>query len=241
MIVKCSYCGKQKIIDNEIYSSPIIQCDYCGKMFYERKIIEPALFPPPKNEKEKLGFFVYSAIPIGLLFFLFGAYLVFFGDSESFFIMITGLIVLIVVGLLILSNNNTKKKRAQHYNKILSESHKRLSDYKYQENLIISSNNDKEIIGLLHNYNSQHNFDFSFSSIIYPKSSQANSVDESAINENGDKEADNQVIINDRDNIILKDEVENCVNEEKYFCRKCGTELFSDSIFCHRCGEKVKK
>ena len=30
-------------------------------------------------------------------------------------------------------------------------------------------------------------------------------------------------------------------NQEKLFCRKCGAELFSDSVFCHKCGTGVIK
>ena len=29
-------------------------------------------------------------------------------------------------------------------------------------------------------------------------------------------------------------------NEEKLFCRKCGTQLPLDSIFCNKCGTKVE-
>lgn len=29
--------------------------------------------------------------------------------------------------------------------------------------------------------------------------------------------------------------------EEIFFCRKCGTKLFSDSTFCHKCGTKVER
>ena len=34
---------------------------------------------------------------------------------------------------------------------------------------------------------------------------------------------------------------ENAIQHNKLFCRKCGAELFSDSVFCHKCGTGVIK
>ena len=34
---------------------------------------------------------------------------------------------------------------------------------------------------------------------------------------------------------------ENAIQYNKLFCRKCGAELFSDSVFCHKCGTGVIK
>ena len=31
---------KQKIVDNELFSSPVFRCDICKKLFYDEKIKE---------------------------------------------------------------------------------------------------------------------------------------------------------------------------------------------------------
>ena len=236
MLVRCSFCGKQKIVDNVLFSSPIFHCDACNKIFYDKKIKEPALSPPPVNEREKLSFFIYLGVLFGFGFTIFGLWGVLAYGSDYLGFLIFGLLWTIGSIFLIWSTYRDKKKREEHYQKLLNESHQRLSKFNYQEQLIVASNGNNEIVTLLKEYNSSHNFDFviDVDSILH-KYELEYTID-NINSENEDEIVDVLDIVEDKP--IIK---EPQVNEDKkLFCRKCGTELLLDSDFCHRCGKKVE-
>lgn len=236
MLVRCSFCGKQKIVDNEFFSSPIFRCDVCKKLFYDEKIKEPALNPPPVNEREKLSFFIYLGVLFGLGFTIFGLSGVFIDGSDYLVFLIFGLLWTIGSILLIWSTYRDKKKREEHYQKLLKESHKRLSNFSYQEQLIVASNGNNEIVSLLKKYNSSHRLDF----VIDVDSILHNYELENIADDNNNKIEEKITEVADVVEEVSINEKQETKKEIKLFCRKCGTELLLDSDFCHRCGEKVE-
>ncbi len=235
MLVRCSFCGKQKIVDNELFSSPVFRCDVCKKLFYDEKIKEPALNPPPVNEREKLSFFIYLGVLFGLGLTIFGLSGVFTDVSDYLFFLIFGLLWTISSILLIWSTYRDKNKRKEHYQKLLKESHQRLSNFSYQEQLIIASNGNNEIASLLKKYNSSHRLDFTIDvdSILHKYELQ------NIANDINDKTEEEVVKVVDVVEDVFINEEQEPKNEIKLFCRRCGTELLCDSDFCHRCGERV--
>lgn len=232
MLVKCSFCGKQKIVNNELYSSPIFHCDACDKLFCDEKIKEPALNPPPKNEKEKISFFIYLGIPIGLGFTIFGLSNVISYGTEYLFLLIFGLLMTAGDCFWIWLAHHEQNKRSEYYQKVLSESHKRLSKLEYQQKLIVACNGNTEIVSLLKNYNSTRGLEYilDVNDILHNYKFEKNTQ----------KTIEEKISIpkNNIEDTIINENIENQKN--KLFCRKCGTELLLDSDFCHRCGEKVK-
>lgn len=233
MIVKCSFCGKQKIVDAELYGSPLLHCDSCKKVFYDNKIKEPALNPPPKNEREKLSFFIYFGVLFGLGFTVFGLSGVFSESSDYLVFLILGLIWTVSSILLIWSTYHDKNKRNEHYLKLLKDSKQRLSSVDYQEQLIVASSGNADVVSLLREYNLSNNLDFILDvDIIIHKYE--------LLNETADINENNKQV--ETDSIAEHDDTKGVPNIDmsiKLFCRKCGTELLVDSDFCHRCGEKV--
>lgn len=233
MIVKCSFCGKQKIVDTELYGTPLVHCDSCKKLFYDNKIKEPALNPPPINEREKLSFFIYLGVFFGLGFTIFSLSGVFTEGTDYLLFLIFGLVWTAGSVLLIWSTYRDKNKRNEHYLKLLRDSQQRLSSVDYQEQLIVASNGNADVVSLLRKYNLSNNLDFilDVDSIIHKYELLNETVD---TNENNEQvESDNIAEQNDTK------EIPNIDMSIKLFCRKCGTELLVDSDFCHRCGEKV--
>lgn len=160
MIVKCSFCGKQKIVDTELYGTPLVHCDSCKKLFYDNKIKEPALNQPPINEREKLSFFIYEGVFLGLGFTIFGLSGVFTEGTDYLLCLIFGLVWTASSVLLIWSTYRDKNKRNEHYLKLLRDSQQRLSSVDYQEQLIVSSNGNADVVSLLRKYNLSNNLDF---------------------------------------------------------------------------------
>lgn len=236
MLVKCSFCGKQKIVENELFGSPIFRCDVCKKMFYDNKVKEPALNPPPINEREKLSFFIYLGVLFGFGFTVFGLWGVFADGSDYLGFLIFGLLWTIGSIVLIWSTYRDKRKREAHYQKLLKESNQRLSSFVYQEQLIVASNGNDEIVSLLKKYNSSNRLDFIIDvNNILSKYESKNIADDI----NNQIEEEITTIIHNTEDISVNVEPQQD-NKIKLFCRKCGTELLLDSEFCHRCGEKVK-
>ena len=235
MLVKCSFCGKQKIVETELYGSPIFHCDKCNKLFYDPKIKEPALSSPPVNEREKLSFLIYLGVPFGFGFTIFGLSGVFTYSSECLIPLILGIVFMFGSILLIWSTYRDKRKRDEHYQALLKESHQRLSKFSYQTQLIVASEGNSTIVSLLKKYNSSHHLDFvlDIDSIFRNYESKNN---ETNTNEEKQKQTDETVDLVEES--TTKEE-EKSNDDIKLFCRKCGTELLLDSDFCHRCGEKV--
>lgn len=236
MLVRCPLCGKQKIVDNEPFGSPVFRCDTCKKIFYDEKIKEPALNPPPVNEREKLSFFIYSAVPLGLGFTIMGLWSVFTYGLDYLLLLVMGPILTIGSILLIRSTYRDKEKRDEHYQKLLKESHQRLSKFDYQEQLIVASKGNSQIVSLLKKYNSSHCLDFilDVDNILHDYELK------NITGDTNDKVEEDLMEIFDAVKEIPIDEEQEVKNDIKLFCRKCGAELLLDSDFCHRCGEKVE-
>ena len=124
----------------------------------------------------------------------------------------------------------------EHYQKLLKESHKRLSNFSYQEQLIVASNGNNEIVSLLKKYNSSHRLDF----VIDVDSILHNYELENIADDNNNKIEEKITEVADVVEEVSINEKQETKEEIKLFCRKCGTELLLDSDFCHRCGEKVE-
>lgn len=159
MFVKCPFCGKQKNVD-KIFGSPLCRCDVCEKIFYDERIKEPALYPPPVNKMEQLGFFTYSGLFIGAGFLMFGFFGMLAGDMDLLPALFAGLLATAISGYLILSAYRDKNKREECYQKLLKESQQKLSDFSYQKQLIVASNGNEQVVSLLQKYNSSHHADF---------------------------------------------------------------------------------
>lgn len=233
MLVKCSFCGKQKIVENEVYSSPLFHCEMCGKLFYDSKVKEPGLNPPPINKREKIDFLTYVGIPAGLFLLIFGLLGVISDGLEYVWILILGLLMLVCSCFFIFSSYRDKNKRNEHYQKCLNESHQRLSKLSYQEQLVIASNGSDDIVSLLTKYNASHNLDY-----ILDINSILQNYELKNIAKHTDYKQEENAI--DFDEAIAMNEEIKEANNLKLFCRKCGTYLLLDSNFCHRCGERVK-
>ena len=220
MIIKCSRCGHQKIVDLPLYSSPAIKCDACGDYFYEEKFKEAALYPPPVNVKERHSFFTYSGGVLGAIFLVFGIIGAIAEADASF--LGTALIGLLMFGtffFLIWSANKEYRKREETYQKALAESKARLRSKKYQDLLIDSSNQNETVIKLLEQYNKRNNL---------TPSDEAPKIEEAP------KPAP---VVQPQLNETTLATTQSTVN---VFCRKCGAKLFDDSVFCHHCGEKTR-
>ena len=153
MILKCPFCGKQNVVNAQLYGSPLFLCNACQRLCYDSTIIEPALYPPPDIEPEKMGFFIYAGIPLGAIIAL-GAL------SGELFSLIIGLGLMIGSIALICSAHRDAGKKLNHYRSLLEDSHQRLSKLSYQEQLIVASDGNAEVITRLKEYTSHHNLDF---------------------------------------------------------------------------------
>ena len=137
MIIKCSRCGHQKIVDLPLYSSPAIKCDACDDYFYEEKFKEAALYPPPVNVKERQSFFIHSGGVLGAIFLLFGVIgAITNADSSYLGVALIGLLMFGTYVFLIWSTNKEYRKREEIYQKALAESKVRLRSKKYQDLLM---------------------------------------------------------------------------------------------------------
>ena len=220
MIIKCSKCGHQKIVDSPLYSSPAIKCDACGDYFYESKFKEAALYPPPVNVKEKQHFFTYCAGVLGILFFLFGVICTITEADASYLGMaLFGLILFATQFFLIWNANKEYRKREETFQKALAESKSRLRSKRYQDLLISCSNSNETVIKLLEQYNSKNNL----TPVDDPIISEAASVAPAHLQPQ-------EIEVSPKET----------VSTNNVFCRKCGAKLFDDSVFCHRCGEKTR-
>ena len=222
IVIKCTKCGHQKIVDQPLYSSPIFKCDACGDHFYESKFKEAALYPRPVNVKEKQGCLTYAAVILGAIFVLFGIVMAISEEDASFLIYsLIGLIFFLSQIFLFWNAEKEFKKREQKYEELLNESKKRLQSKKYQDLLILASDSNETIIKLLEKYNSQNH--------IVP----SDDVEENVVPIVHTPE---KVEIVEIETEITKDDYSN----QNRFCRKCGSKLFDDSVFCHCCGEKIR-
>lgn len=235
MIVKCSFCGKQKILDSGLYGSPLLRCGSCNKIFYDNKIKEPALNPPPIIEREKLSIFIYLGVPTGLGIIILALFGVFGEGTDRLLPLLFGLLWMTFFIALIWWTYREKNKRKEHYLKLLKDSHQRLSDFNYQKQLIVASNGNEEVVSCLRKYNLSSNLDFilDVDSIICNYQALNETID--IIDEEQGGNDTVSIVQQNYSKEILKNDV-----NIKLFCRKCGTELLVDSDFCHRCGEKVK-
>lgn len=220
MIIKCSRCGHQKIVDMPLYSSPAIKCDACGDYFYEDKFKEAALYPPPVNVKERQSFFIYSGGVLGVIFLLFGIIgAITYADASYLGSACVGLLMFGTSFFLIWSANKEYRKREETYQKALAESKSRLRSKKYQDLLIDCSNQNSTVIKLLEQYNKRNN--------LVP-------IDEEpATLEKPQTPLVAQPQKNDKEPATLP-------TTDNVYCRKCGAKLFDDSVFCHRCGTETR-
>ncbi len=218
MIIKCSKCNHQKIVDNPLYSSPVFKCDNCGNSFYDNRFKEAALYPRPINIREKQNaFFTYGTSGCGVFLVLLGAIL------SLLPLVLIGLFILVGVLLIFLISIYEFRQREATYKKILNESNERLRSRKYQELLLSSSNFDETVINLLEKYNQENSIVFLEDSREGTKLNPDNSLE---------KERGVELDLNKAKKLKNK--------KANKFCRKCGSNLFEDSLFCHCCGEKIK-
>ena len=231
MLVKCSFCGKQKIVENELYSSPLFRCEGCGKLFYDNKIKEPALNPPPVNEREKISFLIYLGIPMGLVGTIFGFWGMISYETEFLFMLIFCLLMTVGDCFWIYSSYRDRDKRNEYYQKLLNDSHQRLSKLSYQKQLIVASNGNTDIVSLLEKYNKSHHLDYVLDVEDILHNYEAENI---TVSEQKKTKA-----VNVAEGISICEDIQDNT-DIKLFCRKCGTELLLDSTFCHRCGKKVE-